>query len=306
MTEISRTEMLPKPLYRGLKALTLAWPGERVSKESLLIQVHQKPNTKKLPLIWVGGPEELPELIEEVGAERSIYGTRGTFDFADPTKATKAVLSQYYAAEIMAHIPGPYVIAGNCDAAFLAMEIANRLLASGHQIEFLGVIELDLTEKSRALRWAKAFFKATDKVGRIGYRTAGCFKNKPFKQGAKDLVALFSKKTLKNDPRQKIKYSDLDVSPLYEINPYPGPASLIYIRWGGYGYVQFSYFQNYWRKLCKGGITVDIVPGWSHEFPNWKLIFKKLNQRMNAAGLNFFLMLDWQSQPCFQPALWAI
>ena len=309
MTEILRTDMLPKPLYRGLKALTLAWPGERVSKESLLIKIHNLANAKKPPLIWVGGPVELNALIQTVGAERTIYGMRGTFDFADPTEAVIDLLSEYYTQEILHHIPNqPYCLAANCDAAYIIMEIGRRLTERGHKVVFTGLVELDLTEVTTELSFAKKIFKITDRLGRAYYKTRNYFENVPFSIGMQTLLRQlgFRKKTKKIDSRNAIMYSDLTTSPLYSIKPYPTDINLIYIRWGGFGYVQFERFKNYWRKLCKGSVTTDIISGWSHEFPNWNAITKKLNERMNAAGLNFFLMLDWQSQPCFQSALWAI
>ncbi|MBC7788257.1 MAG: hypothetical protein H7Z18_12730 [Methylophilaceae bacterium] len=93
-------EYLPAKLYRALLALTCAWPGERVSPNSLLIKVHEVNTPNKLPLIWCGGPNELDSIISIFGKERTIYGLRGTYNFVEPTDEIICKRSKYYAHEI--------------------------------------------------------------------------------------------------------------------------------------------------------------------------------------------------------------
>lgn len=283
--------LLPAKLYRGLLMLTCAWPGQRVNPNSLLIKVHEPKTTTHLPLIWCGGPPELETIISVCGKERTIYGLRGTYDFVEPTDEVVCSLSQYYADEIERAIPtGTYLIAGYCAAAYLALEIANLLIARGHQIGFLAMIERDVTEKNYLLSFARRVFNRIDLHGTRFYEALNTLQPKTsvmtyIKSAPKIVTAVVKADNLNlSDPRRLIKVESESQEKMYELKAYPKQASLFFIRWGVFGFYQMRFFQKYWRKIVNGGMTVDFIPGYSHKYPNWARIIQKLDQRLKETG----------------------
>lgn len=290
MVKNQALEHLPAKLYRGLLVLTCAWPGERVAPNSLLIKVHKAQLANKLPLIWCGGPNELNSIISIFGRERTIFGLRGTYDFVEPTDEVICKLSDYYVKEIeLAGITGPFLIAGNCAAAYLAAEIAHLLIERGHKIGFLGLIERDVTHDSILLIFARRLFRGIDRIGTIFCDICRSWDNRSSFQGfiqALNIVLIGLKlRRKKHDPRSLIKYeSNQSNIQFYKLKPYPNKVNLFFIRWGVFGFYQLKFFQQYWASVVKGGISVDFISGYSHQHPKWDLIIEKLNQRINEAG----------------------
>ncbi|HAE99757.1 MAG TPA: hypothetical protein DCG63_00475 [Methylophilaceae bacterium] len=287
---LKRENILPKKLYRGFLMLTCSWQGARVAEGSLLFKVHDVPESQKLPLIWCGGPPEMETIISAFGQERSIYGLRGTYDYAETSDLVIHSLSQYYADEIERAIPSDtYLIAGYCAAAMISMEVATILTKRGYKIGFLGLIDRDVTEKTLPLKIARKFFEHFD--DRIGARIHAYFEE--FKKQSLKINLVNCFKVLKirlndqapeSDPRDLIKYKKEPNEAWYELKPYPGKISLIYIRWAVFGYFQLGFFRNYWRKIALGGFTVDFVPGLSHKYPNWPKIIDMLHRRLVETG----------------------
>jgi hypothetical protein len=280
---------LPQRLYRGLLILTCSWSGSRVADGSLLIKVHEVRDTKKLPLIWCGGPPEMPTIISICGKDRSIYGLRGTYDFADATDVVIKSLSKYYADEIERTIPSnTYLIAGYCAAAFISIEVATLLTERGYKIGFLGLVDRDVTEKNWRLKFARKFFDQIDRLGAKGYAFFEEYKKQSsernFLNSVKALIAGLKSKAPLTDPRNVIMYKKKSIEHLYELKPYPGKVNLFFIRWGVFGYYQLGFFQHYWGKIAKGGFTVDFVPGYSHKYPSWPKIIEMLHNRLTETG----------------------
>ncbi len=281
--------ILPTKLYRGLLMLTASWPGTRTSENSLLIKVHEVENSQKLPLIWCGGPPELDTIISIIGKDRTIYGLRGTYDFVEPTDEVICKLSQYYVDEIEKAIPADtYIIAGYCAAAYIALEISTLLTERGHKVGYLAMIERDVTESNKVLWFTRKVFNRIDTYG-----TRYIESLKSIGEGKPSTLSLVQHipKILSNmvrteeqtidDPRNLIRYKNRETQDkMYEFKPYPANASLFFIRWGVFGFYQLKYFQNYWRKIALGGITVDFIEGYSHKYPNWPAIIEKVNKRL--------------------------
>lgn len=281
------TNKLPPKLYRGLLMLTSSWAGERVNEKSLLIKVHDVPNATKLPLIWCGGPPEMGTIISICGKDRSIYGLRGTYDFVEPTHDVITALSQYYADEIERAIPSQtYLIAGYCAAAYISIEVANLLMQRGYNIGFLGLVDRDVTEKTRTLRVFRKLFDWMDRLGAKAYAFRDVLKQQDtrFKlTNTLKAMGLSPNKPME-DPRNLIKYVQKSAEAIYELKPYKGKINLFFIRWGVFGYYQFNFFQHYWRKIAKGGLQIEFVPGYSHKYPSWPNIIRMLQHRLNETG----------------------
>ncbi|HEY3300426.1 MAG TPA: thioesterase domain-containing protein [Methylophilaceae bacterium] len=283
------SNILPAKLYRGLLMLTASWPGVRVSENSLLIKVHVVENSQKLPLIWCGGPPELETIISIIGKDRSIYGLRGTYDFVEPTDDVICKLSQYYVDEIEKAISADtYIIAGYCAAAYLALEISTLLTERGHKVGYLAMIERDVTETNRLLWFTRKIFNRLDTYGtRYTEALQSIDENKhslfTHLKYMPKIICKMAKPEVQtiDDPRNLISYKRRETrDKMYEFKPYPSNASLFFIRWGVFGFYQFKYFQNYWRKIALGGVTVDFIEGYSHKYPNWPSIIQKVNKRL--------------------------
>ncbi len=278
---------LPPKLYRGLLMLTSSWVGERVNEKSLLIKVHSVPNATKLPLIWCGGPPEMGTIISICGKDRNIYGLRGTYDFVEPTHDVITALSQYYADEIERTIPSQtYLIAGYCAAAYISIEVANLLMQRGYTIGFLGLVDRDVTEKTKILRIFRKLFDWADRLGARAYSIRDAIKQQDTRFKIINTLKAISISPNKptEDPRNRIKYIKKPTEAMYELKPYQGKVNLFFIRWGVFGYYQLGFFRRYWRKIAKGGLQVEFVPGYSHKYPSWPHIIRMLHNRLDETG----------------------
>ena len=292
LEKLEPAHLLPQKLYRGLLMLTCAWAGERVAEGSLLIKVWDVPNATKQPLIWCGGSNEMPALLSVFGAERTIYGLRGTYEFVEPTNEVICNLGQYYANEIVRSIPAaPYLIAGNCAAAYIAIELAEILTQQGHEVGFLGLVERDVTEQSMSLKLVRKVYSKIDRLGTITTDTYNAAHNQSLGLRAVKLAKHLAlklniayKKSI-SDPRAFIRYQSESHDKLYQLKPYNKKISLIFVSWGVFGFYRFNFFQKYWRKIAPSGITVDIVKGFSHAHPPWLKIIECLHRRILDAGL---------------------
>ena len=291
---------LPYALYRGFKMLTCSWPGERVREGSLLIKLHDCPNSTLPPLIWCGTAAELEWVVAIMGDERSIFGIRGIFDFVMPTEKVIRDLGSYYVEEILGAIPsGPYVIAGYCSASFLSIEIATQLFNRGQVVGFLGLLERDLTSKKYLLQLIRRIFIRWDVKLTTWYDALNEFIKSPLHDHYIRVVSRVN--LLINKPKAielvnasndsvartmygSIVYQQPDHEPLYEIKTYPGKIHLTYVRWGVFAYYQLDYFKQFWRQLAPKGVIFDYVPGLTHKYANWSLMIGNLKQRIKEAG----------------------
>lgn len=276
---------LPSRLYRGFLMLTSAWPGQRVAENSLLIKLHQPSNPTKLPLVWCGGPNEMPALIEIVGKERAIYGLRGTYEFVMPTEEVILKMGNYYANELFVHVKqDSYVIAGNCAAAYLALEIAQQLQRRGAKVSFLGLVERDVTEQTFLLKVVRKIFKIFDRLGTIAYELRETWKQEKWLTAATNSQYILSKrlfnKKVGQDPREQIKYEHHSDEKMYEIQPYAGKIDLFFLKWSVFGFYQIPFFQKFWYKNAKNGATFTFISGVSHEYPDWFGIVKLLQEKL--------------------------
>lgn len=281
-------QILPSKLYRGLLMLTASWNGERVTEGSLLYKVHNAKNASKLPLIWCGGPPEMPVIIDICGKDRSIYGLRGTYDFVEPTQDVITSLSLFYANEIEKNIPSKtYLIAGYCAAAYIAIEVAGLLKKRGYQIGYLALVDSDVTEKTCLLKLARKLFDWIDRLGALAYTIAYMRREKTMHLDI-DTIQIFKQRILPKDesadPRNKIKYVKKATDAMYQIKPIESKVNLFFIQWGVFGFYQLRLFKRYWQNIAPDGVKFDFVRGYSHKYPSWPKIVHALNRRLDETG----------------------
>jgi len=290
MNDFASTEPeLPPEIYRRFLMLTCAWPGTRALPGSLVIKF--KSGGSDEPLFWCGGPDNLYAIGETLAEKRPIFYMRGTYGVLPPTLEVVQTLGSYYASEIIKIQPdGAYQIGGFCEAGLIAYEIAQILMARGHQVKLLVLFERDLNMPADGY-WLSIAKRVYSLIDRSGYHW------KRFRQVQSDGKCNFFK-YLYSILYKRISPVDLlgqschvkapfptDTNPIpcsqeetpYSLRPYPGSAVFIYIRWGPFGYFRFRTFQKYWDKIVFGGTDFRIITGYSHYMPNWPLFAEKLD-----------------------------
>lgn len=301
--QLGQSNPLSRAVYREFLMMTCSWPGERARPCSLLIKVREIQGADLVPLIWCGGMFEMDTIAAICGKQRAIYGMRTSVDVVETTQENISQLAQYYANEIMQSIPGnTYLLAGNCIGAFLIYEVATILTQCGCKVGFLGIVDRDVTEGPLPLKFIRAVFYLCDTAGYTWHeikntkfaatKSAGLIhigrtllhaitytgEVFHFNRMVRKFSAFFTRKTHSTSPQ------NTSVKIRYKLKPYAGNVHLFFIRWGVFGFYQFGFYQQYWRKLIKGDMAVDIIRGHSHAHPNWPRIINKLNQRIVEAG----------------------
>jgi hypothetical protein len=271
---------LPANLYRRFLIMTSAWDGTRANPASLMIKSHE--GGDGLPFFWCGWPENIYHLYKAIGNERSIYCICGTFAVVEPTDENIRALATYYAAEIIkVQAQGPYLIGGFCEAALTSYEIAKILLEQGHDVGALFLIERDVIEYDLWLKIANFCFKVLGRLFDI--------RKAPI-SSIQEILSNRTKKSIAQFDKLKVKFGigtkKVEVPQIgYKFTPYPRDVVFVFIRWGMFGYYQFSFLQNYWKKLVLGNVQFDIVDGfYHHDLKNWSAIAEIIRKRLLEAG----------------------
>jgi thioesterase domain-containing protein len=132
---------LPEATDARLHALQKSWPGKAVRQGGLVRRVGTAQNG--VPVFWC---TQISEEAEQLGAVLS--GRRPTFAMRSGfllleygTPAAKA-LTKRHAEEIKEAFPdGPYILAGNCQGAIVAMDIARRFLSDGRKVQMVVIAD---------------------------------------------------------------------------------------------------------------------------------------------------------------------
>ena len=142
---VDGTRLLPAQLspeiYRGLRTYAAAWQGQRATPESLMVGLNT--NGSKQALFWcLQRYKALTQLAKYLGPDQPIYGMRSGHQVMVKTQENINALAAHYVGEILAVQPqGPFLVAGNCQAAKIAIQIAKQLTDLGHEITLLLVQE---------------------------------------------------------------------------------------------------------------------------------------------------------------------
>jgi acyl-CoA synthetase (AMP-forming)/AMP-acid ligase II/acyl carrier protein len=132
---------LPCWMHSKLLELLADFPGRAVSDGGFLRRAGQAQDG--LPVFWcLQSAEEAGELAATVGARRPVFILRSGHMFLDYATPAAQALARRYAGEIKAAFPeGPYVLAGNCQGAIIALAIARQLLAEKREVRLLAIAD---------------------------------------------------------------------------------------------------------------------------------------------------------------------
>ena len=145
------TPVLPQPFNPGedvierLRVYVEAWQGHRHRPDALIVSLNE--HGTKPALFWCfQGHYELAQLAGHLGPEQPVHGMRSghlMIDHHDPSARWPIV--EHYVREIQEVQPkGPLRLGGNCQAALIMHETAERLQAAGRQVELLILMEQSL------------------------------------------------------------------------------------------------------------------------------------------------------------------
>ena len=145
---LRRSPELPLPfdpaedVIERLRVYVEPWQGHRHKPDALIVTLNE--HGTKPALFWCfQGHYELAQLAGHLGAEQPVHGMRSghlMIDHHDPTARWPIV--EQYVREIQEVQPaGPLRLGGNCQAALIMHETAERLQAAGREIDLLILME---------------------------------------------------------------------------------------------------------------------------------------------------------------------
>lgn len=133
-----------EPLARleaRLRDLTRTWDGEPVEPDGLVRGLNR--DAPGRPWFWcMQYGQTMHGLQKVVGDQHPLYAMRSGQLIMDYTPANVTALARRYVREILAADPtGPYLVGGECQACYIALEIARLLKASGRPVALLVLLD---------------------------------------------------------------------------------------------------------------------------------------------------------------------
>jgi acyl-CoA synthetase (AMP-forming)/AMP-acid ligase II/acyl carrier protein len=132
---------LPETTAARLHALLKSWPGKPVRQGELLRRVGTVQSG--VPVFWcTQDSKEAERLGVVLGARRPTFAMRSGFLLLEYGTSAANALTKRYAEEIKEAFPrGPYILAGNCQGAIVAMDIARQFLREGRKVQLLVIAD---------------------------------------------------------------------------------------------------------------------------------------------------------------------
>jgi acyl-CoA synthetase (AMP-forming)/AMP-acid ligase II/thioesterase domain-containing protein/acyl carrier protein len=119
-------------------------PSRRYDDQNLLLQL--QPGTGGKPFIFLdgdfrGGGYYVRHLASQIGPKWPFYALRSHGMLGGPTPSIEKMAEHYMRLLDDAGITGPVRIGGHCNGAFIALELAHQLEATGRDVELVAMIE---------------------------------------------------------------------------------------------------------------------------------------------------------------------
>lgn len=223
---------------------------------------------KKMPVFvihsWTGDVTSFLEFAQEMAPEYPVYGLQSAgLDQDQPRHETVEAMATHYLSEIRSVYPhGPYALVGRCFGNVLALEMAQQMRAEGEEDAHLFIVDSgiffeDPTMPGRAANYAEVSRRLIGERGVIGMVQAVA-KSKMSRLKRRLGIGGGRKSRAESHPR--IVRRNKAAYRRYEIEPYPGPATLIRSSaWAG------NHRRDWqiptWQNIALGGLEVHVVPG---------------------------------------------
>ncbi|MCL5109804.1 MAG: AMP-binding protein [Chloroflexi bacterium] len=294
-----------RPSIAGLAASLHEQPGEH--RFSCLVNL--KATGALPPLFWchgyAGGLFNYQDLLRHIGKEQPVFGLVAPgLDGREPLLPTVESLAAHYVREITVLQPqGPYYLAGPSAGGIFALEIGRQLLAAGHAVDLLALLDSRPPWRRRRLHRpaeGRSLLGGFVQLGRHGlpiyWRTAA----QPWLEQYAEEMLLPWCHWLAHETRRRLgltrraAYRDRLPALLeevtrsallrYHLRPYPGAATL-FVAKGEHGLTPEA--TAIWRDLIRGGLEVAKVPGSHHTMfyePNIQGLARLLRARLAPVG----------------------
>jgi acetoacetyl-CoA synthetase len=225
--------------------------------------------------IW-GDVLGMREITAAIGIDLPVYGLRARGVAADRADhvSVEGMARDYIAVMRDAQAHGPYRVTGHSFGALIAFEIARQLTEQGERVEWLGLIDGELSTGCHPplRRWGHRlalpfhYLRAALRDPRAALGTA--VRMVPA-MARRVILRLFPKAPLASRPAEwleDVPVADreqaavyLEAADAYRPRPYPGPVTyfLPTVR-------RFHVFADpmpVWRRVSRGGLSVKPVPG---------------------------------------------
>jgi acetoacetyl-CoA synthetase len=225
--------------------------------------------------IW-GDVLGMREITAAMTSDVPVYGLRARGVPADGAGevSVEGMARDYVAVMRGAQPAGPYRVTGHSFGALIAFEIARQLAAQGEMVEWLGLIDGELSTGCHppARRWGHRlalpyhYLRAALRDPRGALGTAARVVPGMLRRAA---LRLFPKAPLESRPAEwleDVPAADreqaavyLEAADAYRPRPYAGPVT--YFLPAVRRFHVFADPMPVWRRVARGGLTVERVPG---------------------------------------------
>ncbi|HYR10185.1 MAG TPA: amino acid adenylation domain-containing protein [Longimicrobium sp.] len=198
-----------------------------------------------------------------LGSDQPFYGLQGlAWQGGDDVELTLEEIAASYLAAVREVQPeGPYRIAGYSFGGFVALEMAQQLVAAGESVALLGILDTSLHAQSSAADWAEVILKFARPgcpvtvqelraAGGVEAQVAYAVEHGVFPPGVTYPTAL---RYLRAGTRHS------DAKQRYVVKPYPGQITLFRAL---EGHVVGDEDPTLgWAAVAEGGLEIHDVPG---------------------------------------------
>jgi hypothetical protein len=276
-TTTADSSILPKLIFRTIKASTLAWPGQPALSDSLVIKIK---DGERLPLFFIGTYDQVIALAENLHGDIPFYGIRSNWGLLPPTQANIEMLGEYYAKQLLKIQPqGSFSLASFCSDSQLTWQIAQLLTGWGHDVSLLALVEKDIEENLTPL------LKLGKLVGRSEYQLRKLWAL-PLSERYSYLAKMF-KRFVSGQRAEEIN-NLVPVLPegeaAFTFLPFKGKVTLFYIHGERFSFYRYKPFDRCWRPYALGGTDIFVVPGENHLNPSWVTIANILRNKLLTAN----------------------
>jgi amino acid adenylation domain-containing protein len=276
------------------------------SRSSYIVPIRPEGSTPPLLLLHGVGGRILGfhELVRHLEPSQRVYGIEYVISDSESARLSLEALAAGYIQEIRNVQPkgSPYYLLGYSFGGLLAFEIAQQLIATGHTVGFLGMLDTALMNgvdvqaaphsliettrrRVKALNsLARRVFQGPDRLHNIRDEASEKIGNLT----ARIRARIYARLSALGRPIPKVLEHPYAVNwfaaSRYQPHFYPGCVTLFRAA-SGEGAVDEQYGHDLgWKPLAGGGVEVHEIPGTHHGIirePNVQLLARKLTACLN-------------------------
>jgi thioesterase domain-containing protein/acyl carrier protein len=219
-----------------------------------------------------------------LGPDQPFYGLepRGLDGKSEPYYRIEDMAAQYVDEIRRVQSEGPYHIGGVCLGGVVALEMAQQLHASGHEVALVALIDSHfpaLPRHFQRIQKHSMFLWRVDRL--IGELLA----RSPFEAIRHAPARIYEYMRRRNKTRGNsaalAKVISANIFAEYSYVPKPYPGSLVLFWCSGWAFRAYQDTRLAWSEVAEGGLEVHVVPG-NHismmEPPNVEIVASKLSK----------------------------